>query len=610
MILMRNLHIIRLILIASWLSGHALAYMDIKIDKDAANALGVELTGGVFSVAENSLTFGRADLEYFSGGNIEAGHFIATAIPWTQDLELLDQKTGRKYRIQNAHIGEAGGQLHILNADIVANSETVSSGILSNVGTLVVGELFTVSPWSYTPVPAPAGDLPFCTTNYGPAIDVQLTALNSMQQTARSNGLVALSMSTKLVNVGTHDVPWFWAIHPPGSIQPITGQHPYAVFNLYQLRNGIFRQIGKSDAKHAFYSTNTDCDCPGAQVIFSGCADTYSFNNNANQFYFGPRSEVHAFSGQWDSLGSHFDVTATEPIPNNVRSHYSETNEFAHRLVVDESSLTMTDAHYFVESWYLVQGDTNEYNSMGFRRVTPILSTGVWTFITQTTLTNGPAIDAFVPRNGLTEYQSHQVLDTGEGIIHVAVNVTPIGSSMFRYGYAVMNLNFDRQIQSFSIPISPGAILTNLTFSDTDSITSNDWVAGNLDGWIKWTMAETNSLSWGTLFSFSVDTDVPPTPSQSGLSSLESGPTNSFIVPTLAPGIQISNLKIGEEDTHINLSSVTGAVYDLEYNDSVSGIGWIPLGLSVTAATPSVVIIDTNSPSNQLFYRLKLLSTP
>jgi len=594
---------------ASWMAGHAFAYMNVTIDQKAAAALGIELSGGAFSVATNSLTFGQADLEYFSGGKIEAGHFTATAIPWSQDLELLDQQTGRKYLIQNAHIGEAGGLLYILNADIIATADTVSSGILSNVGTFVVGEFFAASPWSYTPVPVPTGDLPFCTTNYGPGIDVQLTVLNSMQQTARSNGLVALTMATKLVNVGTHDVPWFWAIDPPGPVQPVTGQHPYAVFNLYQLRDGIFRQIGKSDVKHAFYSTNTDCDCPGAQVIFAGCSDTYGFNNNANQFYFGPRSEVHAFSGQWDSLGSHFDVTEAEPVPDNFRSHSSETNIFAHRLVVSESTLAVTDALYFVESWYLVQGDTNEYNSMGFRSVTPNYSNGVWTFITQTTLTNGPAIDAFAPRNTITEYQGHQVLDTSEGIIHVAVTVSTLGGGMFRYGYAVMNLNFDRQIQSFSIPVSPGATVTNLMFTDTDNLATNDWTASSSDGWMTWNMVETNGLSWGTLFSFSVDTDVPPAPSQSELSSLEPGPTHTFSVPTLAPSIRISNLKISE-DTQLNFPSVSGAVYEVEFNDSVSGSEWIPLGLSVTAATPSVVLIDTNAPSDRLFYRLKLLSTP
>jgi len=602
-------HIFRYSIVSSLIAGHAFAYMDIRVNRDIANALGIELEGGSFSVTTHSLTFGRADLEYFSGGVVEAGHFIATAIPWTQELELLDQLTGRKYRIQNAHIGEANGMLHILNADITATAETISSGILSNVSTLVVGEIFTASPWSYTPVPVPSGDLPFCTTNYGPELDVQLTSLNALQQMARSNGLVALSMSTKLLNVSTHDVPWFWAIDPPGGIQPVTGQHPYAVFNLYRKQNGAFRQIGKSDTKHAFFSTNIDCDCPGAQVIFSGCADVYSVANNANQFYFGPRSEVHAFSGQWNSLGSHFDVTDEEPTPDNFRSHFSETNHFTHRLVVSESMLTATDAQYYVESWYLVQGDTNEYNSMGFRHVTPMFSNGVWTFITQTTLTNGPAIDAFTPRNVTSEYQSHHVLDTAEGVVHTAVTITPLGSGIFRYNYAVLNLNFDRQLKSFSIPLSPGAVITNLTFSDTDSIASNDWAASVSDGWLNWGMVETNGLSWGTLFSFSMEADAPPSPARAGLSSLEPGATNSYEVAILAPGVNISTISIGEE-AQINWSSISGAVYDVEYNDEVSGNGWMSLGLSVTAASPSVVVIDTNSPSEHLFYRLKLLSAP
>lgn len=583
--------------------------MDVIINEDITAALGIEIQNGSFEVTTNTLTFGRADLEYFSGGSLAAGHFVVTAIPWTQEMELHDLQSGLKFRIDNLHIGEAQGMLHLLNADIVATTNTISADLFTNIESIVVGEFFAASPWRYVPVPAPLGDVPFCTTNYGPEIDVRLTSLNALQQVARSNGLVALSMSTKLVNVGTHDVPWFWAIDPPGPIQPVTGQHPYATFNFYQLKNGSFRQIGKSDVKHAFYSTNIDCDCPGAQVIFTQCADVYSVMNNANQFYFAPRSEVHAFSGQWDSLGSHFDVTAAEPTPDNFRSHSGETNDFAHRLTVQESMLADTNATYVVEAWYLVQGDTNEYSSMGHRLVTPVFTNGVWTFITNTTLTNGPALDAYVPRHQSAETASHRVVETGEGSIHVAVKVTPLGNGNYRYGYAVMNLNFDRQLQAFSIPISPGVTWTNHSFADTDTNSLNDWIFSVSDGRVSWTMGETNGLSWGSLYSFNMEADAPPTPSRSLLASLYPGATNEFEVSVLAPGIKISALAI-DQDARINWPSISGAVYEVEFNDTVSGVGWTSLGLSITASTPSVLIIDTNSPSERLFYRLKLLSAP
>lgn len=600
---------IGLLIAAALLGGPCVASMHIRVNRDAAHALGVEIHDGSFGIATNSLSFGRSDLEFFSGGLILAGHYIATAIPGTQKLELFDKKTGETLLIQNAHIGVADGNLHILNADITVVAKANATGILSRVQSLVVGELFISTPWVYTPPPALAAELASCPTNYGPNIDVQLTEIDSFQQVARSNSLVALSMLTKLVNVGLHDVPWFWAIEPPGPIMPVIGQHPFAVFNLYQERGGIFRQIGKSDVKHAFYSTNTDCDCPGAQIIFSGCADIYGVANNANQFYFGPRSEVHALNGQWNAFGSHFDVTAVQPTPDNFRSHSVETDALTHRLVVDESQLLVTDAVFFVESWYLVQGDTNTYNNMGYRRVVPFVTNGLWMFTNATPFTNGPAIDTVALRDSTAERSSHHVLDTREGLVHVTATVLPLGNGVYRYGYSVMNLNYDRQIRAFSIPVSPGAVVSNMLFYDSDQNSTNDWPASESAGWLTWNMSGTNGLSWGTLFSFAVDANIPPVPSHTVVSSLNPSAGDSFPVPALSPSMHIASMDVGTE-THINWMSISNAVYDVEYNGMMVGSGWQPLGQSVTARNSSVVLIDTNEAEDHMFYRLKLLSAP
>ena len=73
----------------------------------------------------------------------------------------------------------------------------------------------------------------------------------------------------------------------------------------------------------------------------------------------------------------------------------------------------------------------------------------------------------------------------------VAVNVTALGGSMWRYDYAVFNLNSDRSVGSFSVPIFKNANVINTVFHDVDYhsgeiFDGTDWavdMAGNQITW-------------------------------------------------------------------------------------------------------------------------------
>jgi len=588
-----------LLIVAGLAASEGWCGVRVRVNDSIAPLLNIDLEDGIYAVTTNTLAFNRPRLKVFSGGLLEAGPFIFTAIPDTARLEMYDTRSELKFRIDNAHIGAAGGNLHILNTDIMAASD---------VGEISIGSVDITTPWF--PPPTLQGSIEACSTNFGPSIDVALTQITSLQQVARQAGVhVALSMATRLSNIGIHDVPWFWAINPPGPIMPVIGQHPYAVFHLYRLSDGVFRQIGKSDVKHAFYSSNSDCDCPGAQIIFSGCEDVYGVGNNADQFYFAPRNEVHVFSGSWESFGSHFDVTAAEPIPDDTRSHFAENNDFIHRLLVPESLLTVTDAQYFVESWYIVKGDTNSYNNIGWRRVTPSFNGSVWSFTLDTALSNGPAIDAFVPRDVSSIFRSHRTVDTAEGNIHLAVDVTSLGNSMYRYEYACMNMDFDHGIRALEFPVSSGLTITNTTFFDSDTDPANDWSIVVTNQLLIVSMVETNGLEWGSLFQFGFDANVPPSPGNAVLQAHLPGTTDVFRVESLTPGVVITTLSISGA-AEVTWPSVSGAVYDLEYHDMIDSSMWTPLGPSITASAPLVVLSDTNPPGDRLFYRLQIKSAP
>ncbi len=51
-----------------------------------------------------------------------------------------------------------------------------------------------------------------------------------------------------------------------------------------------------------------------------------------------------------------------------------------------------------------------------------------------------------------------------DGIWFMGYKVTDLGGGMWHYEYALFNMNLDRAIQSFSVPLGPGVNVTNIEF--------------------------------------------------------------------------------------------------------------------------------------------------
>src|ERR1051326_7361740 len=119
-----------------------------------------------------------------------------------------------------------------------------------------------------------------------------------------------------------------------------------------------------------------------------------------------------------------------------------------------------------------------------------------------------------------------------DGFWFMGYKVTNPSAGVWHYEYALYNMNLDRALQSFTVPLSPEANLTNIefhappqepgwsndgTFNNqgySGSPGSNDYQSGNSS--ITWnceTFAQNqnaNAIRWATLYNFRFDANLPP----------------------------------------------------------------------------------------------------
>jgi hypothetical protein len=392
-----------------------------------------------------------------------------------------------------------------------------------------------------------------CAETEGP-IDVALTALSSISQLAREPGVrVALAPRAALANVGIGSVAWFESIEP--SIYEGVGPHPFLSLAMFRLdAGGRLVQLGLADVKHAFFAVNSGCDCAPGNVLYAGCTDVYGVTTNADRQYLAPRDEVTARTGVWERVGSHFDqCRALGPVPCNpatddaddFRDHGGELpaglyhDSFEHRLVVPEAALALAGARYFVDAWYLAAGDVDLFNSMGRRRVTPQLGGSTWSFaLAAGGLANGSVLDE-IPG------AVRSLHDTGEGRLQLAVTAEDLGTVLpqYRYRYTLLNFDFDRRIETFTLPLRPGLTVTGIDSTGLGDDPARDWSASLTAGAVSWQAPHGEALDWGALVSFELVVDAEPGPGSVSLAVHEPGTPEvlewAAPVPAPEPGARL-----------------------------------------------------------------------
>jgi hypothetical protein len=395
-------------------------------------------------------------------------------------------------------------------------------------------------------------------------VDVELVNIAAVQQRERASGEVVVSPSARLRNVGTADIPWYRKFE--GSFPPYDNdQHAYLIYALYRIApvagaSGAtaIEMLGQSGLKHAVYATNQDCWCAGGHILYApiggshdtvACSDVYGTASNDDSSAAGPREDgFEAHTGIWSSTGSYFDQdsdgdcdwdTGGTPDCDYDRGWVDDGHH--RRMYILEADLSTSSATYYIDSWYLVRGDVDVFNSMGWRQVLPSFSSPSWSFAFPggTSLATGSVLDAWVPRSAPPAGASHQRVDTGVGELSLAARTTSLGGGDYRYEYALANHDFDRKVQSVRIPFPPGTAISNAVFRGLGNDGGSDWtisIGADAITFQAPANEDSNSLDYGTLFSFGFEADVAPAAGSVDLGALEETPSLRFASPATTPG--------------------------------------------------------------------------
>ncbi len=336
-------------------------------------------------------------------------------------------------------------------------------------------------------------------------VDVGLVQMDAQWVRTLSGGDIVVAPSATLKNVGEADVVWrskFSSAVPPYN----NDQHPYLTWGMYREIDNRFEQIGRSGTKHAFFTININCtlDCGGGQILWPGCEDVYGVGTNDNGFNLGPRDEIEASTGIWESTGSFFDPGSTGSQTNS--SNGTDEN----RMVVDDAKLNDPQATYYISSWYTVRDDIDIYNTMGFREYTTTPSGQAWNISPASTFAEGPALDAYVAPGTSTPTEAVTRLATRSGNLAVAVKVVDLGKGEYRYNYVVDNYDFDPLLNQFRLPLSASTSFSDFVFVDIDGNAANDWTVSHVGDELVVSAPVGNEQDWGMLFSFSFTTSAAP----------------------------------------------------------------------------------------------------
>src|SRR5213075_2076363 len=132
--------------------------------------------------------------------------------------------------------------------------------------------------------------------------------------------------------------------------------------------------------------------------------------------------------------------------------------------------------------------------------------------------------------------------------------VTQPTPGVFHYEYALYNMNLDRAIQSFSVPLGPGVNVSNVEFHappqepgwpndgtfNNLGYSSAPWAVDQETSFITWSTEtfavnqNANAIRFGTLYNFRFDADQGPNPTDATVGFFKTGSPIEVVIQ--APG--------------------------------------------------------------------------
>lgn len=361
--------------------------------------------------------------------------------------------------------------------------------------------------------------------------DVTYSNIQGITNWGAVGGIRGYSLGSWTCNIGDVNLPW-------NSTQPLLGM------NAYRLHDGRLVQLGMSWLKNATVAAASSgcgltCNGQGGSVLGAGCRDVYSPSYNGGQGILGPRSQCNAYTGQY-------------PGPSG-----GSGNAIYKRLQIRQTDLTASlfpNSLYFAEGVYVASSDAaagNALNNASYKRFT----------VDQSTFALTPVGDMQVGVPAIYAWRDHglglgvpdpsvEVITAdvpGEGRFFVASKVMPMGGGIWRYEYAIFNLNSHRSAGSFRVPIAPGTVVSNIGFFDVDyhsgePFDNTDWNSsiGALD--VTWSSPQTfaqnpnsNALRFGTMYNFWFDATTGPKVEDAEIGLFRTGSPDSISVALRVP---------------------------------------------------------------------------
>ncbi len=317
-------------------------------------------------------------------------------------------------------------------------------GVLSVVSGALVATALSVSGGSPGLAGGGGSD---CSSSSG--ADVIVGDLYDVTSYGSVGDIAAFSVGTYSCNIGTQPLEWISS----------NNRHPVISQNLYQIRDGVIRQLGQSWLKHGFFALQNNLCCPScsggsSDYLGVGCADPYSAGLNGSQSGLGPKFEVNPHTGYYPYPATDLNITG---------------NSIYKRLQARHSDLEQ-GGQFIVEAQYIAQDDAasgNQNNNNSWRPVGISGGGANWTMSLQgETHREDPAIRAWKYYDDAVQLVDHQLQQ--DGMVIVGCRVFENSNGTWTYEYAAQNLNSERAVRSFTVPFSPGASVYNVGFHDVD----------------------------------------------------------------------------------------------------------------------------------------------
>jgi hypothetical protein len=310
---------------------------------------------------------------------------------------------------------------------------------------------------------------------------------------------------------------------------------------MFRLFEGAFEQIGQAWVKHTIIALSQglcfgDCRPTNGQHLGVHCSDPHSAAIGGYQPMLGPKFEVDPSAGDHPHPVTDLDLTG-DAIYKRLQVHNADLDPALN-----------PGALYFVEGQFIAEDDAaggNGNNNASYRQVAVFGAGGVFNIsLLGETVRGRPAIDAWSAQDPDVVRADLDV--PGDGRFIVASKATDLGGGLWRYEYAVHNLNSRRAAGSFRVPLPDGAGPTTVGFHDVDyhsgePFEGTDWTATVDAGSITWETdpsavnPQANALRWGTLYNFRFDLDVPPIDGEVALGLFLPGTPSEASAPARVP---------------------------------------------------------------------------